>query len=187
MMWRIDKSSLNMFAEGLLKTMGAYDPSGKPSRWGDMSGAATAVSGFLDRLGIKPEQYVIEDGSGLSHGNRVTPPKSSPLLKFVNPARAGRNGGRIWPSPAAKGTLRSRMKEFKGEDKVHAKTGSIGGVSSLSGYVKAEPGPNLRLQHPLQRHGQEQEHVPPRTPGRHLQTSRPSLSIQCIPSFSGAA
>jgi len=45
-----------------------------------------------------------------------------------------------FPIAGVDGTLKSRMKAGKAFNNVHAKTGTLSGVSSLSGYLKAKNG-----------------------------------------------
>ena len=47
------------------------------------------------------------------------------------------------PIAGVDGTLQNRMKQTKARGNVHAKTGSVTGVSSLAGYVKAADGHQL--------------------------------------------
>ncbi len=132
-LWRVNKSSQNMFAESIFKTLGAYDGR-RIVRTGGYETGRAAVSRELDKLGIAPDQYVLDDGSGLSHNNRVTANMIVTILKAMDhhPRRKT-----WWTNLAAPGeevgTLRRRMLDLEG--KVFAKTGTIGGVSSLSGYV----------------------------------------------------
>ena len=44
------------------------------------------------------------------------------------------------PVAGVDGTLKNRMKNTSAENNVHAKTGTLNGVSNLSGYVTAENG-----------------------------------------------
>jgi len=134
LLWRVNKSSLNMFAEALLKTLGAYAGPGKPPRQGTLAGGQGAVRQFLGSLGLSEDLYVLDDGSGLSHDNRAAPIVLTTVLQHMDrhPQRD------LWwanlSTPGEKyGTLAKRMKDLKG--KVFAKTGHIGGVSTLSGYV----------------------------------------------------
>lgn len=133
-LWRVDKSSVNAFAEAVLKTIGAYaGRSDKPGVGSYETGRAAMVR-FLEQLEVPENSYVIDDGSGLSHSNRVTPRLISAILRFMD-AHAEREEFRsnLAVPGEAEGTLRRRMKELKG--KVLAKTGYINGVSALSGYV----------------------------------------------------
>jgi D-alanyl-D-alanine carboxypeptidase/D-alanyl-D-alanine-endopeptidase (penicillin-binding protein 4) len=135
LMWRIDKSSLNVFAEALLKTLGAYNSDGKLVRVGGYETGRETIQKFLQKIGVKSDHYNIDDGSGLSHANRVTPHELVTILRYMNGSPRRQEWWSNLAEPGEDGTLRKRMKAYKG--KVFAKTGSIGGVSSLSGYVKA--------------------------------------------------
>lgn len=140
-LWRVNKSSINMFAEALLKTLGAYAGREAAPGQGSYEAGRAVVKRFLTSLGISEESYVLEDGSGLSHNNRVTPAMIVTLLKHMNrhPRRKEWWSNLAVPGERV-GTLRNRMKDLAGQ--VFAKTGTIRGVSSLSGYVV---GPNNQI------------------------------------------
>jgi len=133
-LWRVNKSSMNLFAEALMKTMGAYAGSGRVPREGTCETGRVAIRGFLKTIGVPPDSCVLDDGSGLSHTNRTTPAVLVTILCTMDrhPLRD------LWWSNLAVpgedvGTLRRRMKSLAGS--VFAKTGSIRGVSALSGYI----------------------------------------------------
>jgi serine-type D-Ala-D-Ala carboxypeptidase/endopeptidase (penicillin-binding protein 4) len=135
-LWRLNKSSMNLFGEALFKTIGAYGPGDKIGVGTRQSGAA-AVRRFLDKIGSKAEGCVFDDGSGLSHVNRVTPTVLSDVLVYMD-RQATRK--QWWSSLGTPGdsrsiTLRHRMATLRGS--VYAKTGYISGASALSGYVVA--------------------------------------------------
>ena len=145
---RTNKNSQNMFAEALSKIAGsAYGATTWPN-------GHKAIHAYLGQPGIDPTHVVAADGSGLSRDNRVTARVMSDLLIAMHPSNAAaaiRDGRRqslrgFAPSPAAAqlwydslaepggiGTLRNRLKDRAG--KLRGKTGSIGGVRALSGYL----------------------------------------------------
>jgi len=133
-LWRINKSSVNMSAEALLKTLGARPGPGLPIQQGSLKTAREAVVGFLHTLSLPSDLYFIDDGSGLSHENRLSPVVLTTILQYMDrhPQRE------VWwanlATPGEKdSTLIHRMKDLN--DSVRAKTGHIAGVSALSGYV----------------------------------------------------
>ncbi len=133
-LWRVNKSSQNLFAEALLKTMGASARRGSETRVGSYETGRAAIRDFLKGIGVSLEACVIDDGCGLSHSNRTTPAVLTAILCHMD--RHPRRGE--WRSSLAVpgeeiGTLRRRMTLLKGS--VFAKTGYIRGVSTLSGYV----------------------------------------------------
>ena len=131
-LFRTNKNSQNMFAEALAKIAG--------SAFGGTSWAngEKAIRTFLGQRGIDASQVVAADGSGLSRENRVTARVMSDLLLAMHPSRAAKDGhAKLWydslAEPGQVGTLRSRLKDLSGQ--FRGKTGSIGGVRALSGYL----------------------------------------------------
>ena len=103
--------------------------------------AALCVKQLLDQLHIPPYSYQVADGSGLSFYNFVT---ASMLVELLNYAYRRPN---IYltlfsslPVAGVDGTLKKRMKKTAAERMVYAKTGTITGTSSLSGYAKGGNG-----------------------------------------------
>jgi len=131
-------TSQNWFAEALVKTMGR-EVQGRGS-W--EAGLALERAFLTDVVGIDSADFVLRDGSGLSANNRVTPRALARLLDYVR--RTPRQAvvrAKLPVSGAADGSLRSRLTDLRG--RVAAKTGYIGGVNSMSGFVTAADGQEL--------------------------------------------
>lgn len=104
-----------------------------------------AINDFMKKnLGFNPEHYRIVDGSGVSLYNYVSPRLLLEYLKYAyyhpdifHPFYES------LPIAGIDGTLQYRMKKTPAYRKVHAKTGSVTGVSSLAGYAKAANGHQL--------------------------------------------
>lgn len=131
-------NSQNLFAEVLVKTLGR-EVRGEGS-W--EAGLALERAFLTDVVGVDSADFVLRDGSGLSDGNRVTPRALARLLDYVRrtPAQAVVRE-KLPVSGAREGSLRSRFLEMPG--RVAAKTGYIGGVNSLSGYLTMRDGREL--------------------------------------------
>jgi D-alanyl-D-alanine carboxypeptidase/D-alanyl-D-alanine-endopeptidase (penicillin-binding protein 4) len=138
-LWRVNKSSQNMFAEALVKTIGAYGVNAAMPRTGSAKSGAEMIGLWLESLGLTPDAFTIDDGSGLSHDNRLTPRAVSSVLVHMDthPKRAVYRESLAVPGEQV-GTLRRRLRSL--DDQVRAKTGYIRGVSALSGYVTAAGG-----------------------------------------------
>src|SRR5262249_8563430 len=129
------KHSNNTIAEGLVKAIGV-EQSGPPGSW---SRGVEALLARLQSLGLPLDGAHIVDGSGLSRSNRVTPrllvgallaaDRSFAFAPAVQSAR---------PIAATDGTLSHRARGAAGA--VRAKTGSLDGVHSLSGYAALPDG-----------------------------------------------
>ena len=131
------KYSNNWSADQLLLAVGAH-------RWGPpgtREKGARAVEEYLVGLGNAAEDFTIDDGSGLSRRNRLSPRQlvsvvrdlyGQPELRadfLASLAHAGVDG-----------TLRRRMRADGVRGRIIAKTGSLAGVSSLSGVAMPPSG-----------------------------------------------
>jgi serine-type D-Ala-D-Ala carboxypeptidase/endopeptidase (penicillin-binding protein 4) len=129
------KYSNNFTAEQLLKTLGAYR-FGAP---GSFEAGTRAVSEYLVGLGFGKDDFRIEDGSGLSYDNHLSPAILVGVLQDLYNAPELRTdficslalGG-------VDGTLRHRFLNEAHMGRIMAKTGSLAGVSSLSGFAFSE-------------------------------------------------
>ena len=79
------------------------------------------------------------DGSGVSHYNLVSPELLVELLKYMyfNSPEIIKFLKNPFQLPVLMDTLENRMRKTKAFDNVYAKTGTLSGVSTLSGYLKS--------------------------------------------------
>jgi D-alanyl-D-alanine carboxypeptidase/D-alanyl-D-alanine-endopeptidase (penicillin-binding protein 4) len=131
-----NKRSQGFYAEQIFKTLGAVK-----GGLGSWTTAIAAQKEFFAALGLDGSRYELHDGSGLSPQNRVA---AGDIVKFLRAMNA-QPYGPAWKASLAvsgdpEGTLRHRMTDAMMEGKVQAKTGSISGVSTLSGYLTASSG-----------------------------------------------
>ncbi len=133
------KKSDNLCAEALFYHLAAVHSQRKHATAQD---GKEAIYAFMESAtGFRPDSYRIADGSGISLYNYVSP---NLLLAYLKYAYAHRD---VFlplydslPIAGVDGTLQNRMKQTRTRGNVHAKTGSVTGVSSLAGYVKASNG-----------------------------------------------
>lgn len=128
-----NKPSDNFLAEMLLKDI-AMQAAGR----GTTGAGARLATGFASRLGARAR---LVDGSGLSRANRASPHAVAKLLValrarpeefpafFNSLSIAGRDG-----------TLKPRMRRGPAHRRCRGKTGTIAGVSTVSGYCTARSG-----------------------------------------------
>jgi D-alanyl-D-alanine carboxypeptidase/D-alanyl-D-alanine-endopeptidase (penicillin-binding protein 4) len=124
------KVSQNLYAETLLKTLGK----------GTSLGGVREVEKILAQMEIKPENFIIADGSGLSRYNYITPAGLLQLLQKMSRDPAFGTFYNALAIAGVDGTLRLRMKGTSAENNVRAKTGSLSNVRALSGYALTRDG-----------------------------------------------
>ncbi len=131
-----NRRSQNLYAETLLKTVGAAS-----CGEGSWAGGLRAVAAFLGRLGIPEGSYSMVDGSGLSRRDRFAPAALVRLLREMYDHRWGKELFNSLPvSGTPEQSLEDRLDRAPYRGNVHAKTGTLSGVSSLSGYARARSG-----------------------------------------------
>jgi D-alanyl-D-alanine carboxypeptidase len=122
----MDRPSDNFYAEVLGKVLGAK-AAGLP---GTIAKGAAAIRDWVAGHGV---DFSLYDGSGLSYANRVTARGILQLL-WVADAAAWGPVLREALATGGQGTLEDRLHGVK----VRAKTGTLDGVSALSGWVWLE-------------------------------------------------
>ncbi|MBB6172978.1 D-alanyl-D-alanine carboxypeptidase/D-alanyl-D-alanine-endopeptidase (penicillin-binding protein 4) [Nocardiopsis mwathae] len=137
------KLSNNGHGEILIKAMGA-ETRGE----GTWQAGLTQVKPALDRIGADVTALRQADGSGLSRGNLIRAEGVLSLLDAVRDEPWADAWLRSLPVAGDSdrmvgGTLRNRMAGTPAEGNVRAKTGTLTGVSALSGYATAADGEEL--------------------------------------------
>ena len=137
---RMMKKSDNYYAESMFYQIAASV--GK--RYAKAKDGASVVRQLIQRIGLGAQPYKIADGSGLSLYNYLSAELETKLLRYA--WLHGVIYDHLSPSlPIAgvDGTLEKRMRKTAAEGNVRAKTGTLTGISSLSGYCQAANGHQL--------------------------------------------
>jgi len=134
----INKVSQNLHAEILLRLLGR-----EKGTAGTVEGGLEVLRGFLNQAGVSSDQYVFYDGSGLSRQNLVTPQAVVQLLRYAAMQNWGASFRETFPVAGVDGSLADRFTGLDPQAHVYAKTGSLGGVKTLSGYATSARGEQL--------------------------------------------
>lgn len=134
---RMMKESDNLYAESIFYHLAAADGT-KPAT---AKAAASRVRQLIQRAGLQPSEYRVADGSGLSLYNYLSAEAETLVLRYAYKYRSIYSQlYPVLPIAGIDGTLKTRMKKTEAESNVHAKTGSVTGISSLAGYCTAANG-----------------------------------------------
>jgi serine-type D-Ala-D-Ala carboxypeptidase/endopeptidase (penicillin-binding protein 4) len=121
-----DVYSDNFFAEMLIKLIGARLGSG-----GTTSAGAAVVSAFARAHGSGVHAV---DGSGLTRSNRASPQQVANLLLAMRGEPVGEDFAEDLALAGQEGTVAERMHGTAADGRCRTKTGTLTGVSNLSGY-----------------------------------------------------
>jgi len=125
------KPSQNQIAEAFLRTLGL-----------ERAGVGTADSGrkVVERQfaewKVPADGFVVRDGSGLSRNDYLSP---EAIVDILDVMRRSPNFDLYYqslPNAGVDGTISTRMRGTPAENNLHAKTGTLPMVRSLSGYVR---------------------------------------------------
>ncbi|WP_158615349.1 D-alanyl-D-alanine carboxypeptidase/D-alanyl-D-alanine-endopeptidase [Acidipila sp. EB88] len=129
-----NKVSQNLHAELLLRLLGRAEGAD-----GAAAGGARVVRGFMTtQVNLAPEDFLLYDGSGLSTKDLVTPRALTTLLRYSTTQPWGPVLRNSLPSSGVDGTLSGRFPALRG--RVQAKTGTLGEVDALSGFLTTDSG-----------------------------------------------
>lgn len=131
------KKSNNSMAESMFYQIAAQGDRTKVGR----KQAVAHYNALISHIGLDPSHYQIADGSGLSLYNYLTPELLGRMLRYAyNDDDIFRHLHQSLPIAGRDGTLRKRMRGTSAAGNVHAKTGTVEGVSTLSGYCTTAQG-----------------------------------------------
>jgi len=136
----INKHSDNFLAECLFKTIGAESS----KKQGNSFYSTQTITNFLEENGIYLKGSSVVDGSGLSRFDLVTPISIAGILeKMYFDVANFEDYFKSLSIAGVDGTLRNRFVGTAAENNLHGKTGTLDGVSSLSGYLTTANGDDL--------------------------------------------
>jgi D-alanyl-D-alanine carboxypeptidase/D-alanyl-D-alanine-endopeptidase (penicillin-binding protein 4) len=144
------KRSQNLYLQNLLQLAGAKaqadaeqaastpPPFATSAAWG-----MRALYRLLDRIGIAPSAVQLEEGTGLSRRDLVTPAALVRLLTYFAAQPYAQALHDDLPLAGVDGSLQYRLRNTPAENNLHAKTGSMNFVHCLAGYVTTAAGERL--------------------------------------------
>ncbi len=126
----VDKVSQNLHAEVLLREVAVA-----AGHSGSGEDGLAAMNDFLAGIGISKADHEFTDGSGLSRATLVTPAAITKLLAFMDKSKYREQWLGLLPIGGEDGTLSARFAAHPEARAIHAKTGTLDHVRTLSGYA----------------------------------------------------
>ncbi len=123
------KNSDNLYADCLFKKIGAHH-TGLPGSW---QNGGQALKNLFEKMKLDPKTVIIVDGSGKSRYNLISPAHIVAMLQWAYKQAYFSHFFNSFSITGTDGTLQKRMPELSGM--IHGKTGTLQGVSALSGYA----------------------------------------------------
>ena len=134
-----NQNSNNLYAEVFLREIGAKNLQSAIHPTIDVG--LSVLQKTLTSLGVDVTGYSLVDGSGLSRHNLVSPEALVQTLQAMAKSPAAAVFRATLPLAGRSGTLKSRFRSTPAEGIVSAKTGTVSGIVSLSGYVNVPEQP----------------------------------------------
>jgi serine-type D-Ala-D-Ala carboxypeptidase/endopeptidase (penicillin-binding protein 4) len=134
----VNKISQNLHTEVLLRTAARQN-----GVWTDPDDLPKFAKAFYVKVGIPEGDVVQTDGSGLSRHDMVTPRAFVTLLEYAQRQSWFPDYYASLPIAGVDGTLNERMKESGIAGRIHAKTGSVSHVRTLTGFAETLGGRRL--------------------------------------------
>ncbi len=135
---RCNKDSLNLAAEAFVKIISAEHTDGRIN--GEWPHGHVLIGRYLRSLGVGENEFVLDDGSGLSRVNRLT---ANSLTRVLREVYKSENWPLFKDSLAVggvDGTIAKYFREDKYRGRIIGKTGYLDGVRSFSGVCETAAG-----------------------------------------------
>jgi serine-type D-Ala-D-Ala carboxypeptidase/endopeptidase (penicillin-binding protein 4) len=127
-----NRKSQNLYAEALLSWLGeSQDPQAADFRQAGLR----VMQQILPQLGLDPLRVKLADGAGLSRDNRLSADGLTSLLVQMGRSPYAKLFRESLPLAGETGGLRRRYAQSPWRGRLWAKTGTMTGVTGLSGYL----------------------------------------------------
>lgn len=123
---KTNQESNNIYAESLLKLFKKKFPK---------LSTVEALKTTLTSLGLDSNSYQLRDASGLSRHNLVAPEALVTVLRLMAKTSEAENYRQSLALAGVNGTLKTRFRDTIIEGNFQGKTGTMSGISGLSGYL----------------------------------------------------
>ncbi|RIH65354.1 D-alanyl-D-alanine carboxypeptidase/D-alanyl-D-alanine-endopeptidase [Mariniphaga sediminis] len=136
----LNRESVNLFAEQLVKQVAA-----EKTGTGNRETGLKIITEFWKNRGLDTRQLLMEDGSGLSHFNVVSPAFLSSVLRYMENNSKNRDSFFKSLPTAGQGTLYHFSQQHFPEQALRIKSGSMTRIRCYSGYVRTSGGKHLSI------------------------------------------
>ena len=149
----INKYSNNVMARQLFLTLGAT-----PDSPASIARSIKTLQDWLKKQSLDFPELVLENGAGLSRNERISALHLAQLLQqaAIHPYSAEFVAS--LPILGVDGSVKKRLKQSPAAGHAHLKTGTLEGVKTLAGYVRAQDGKDwvvvFLINHPNAKYGQ---------------------------------
>ena len=148
--------SNNLYCEAILKTIGSSE-----MELGSGAAGINSIRKILRRRGVNLSGMQIEDGSGLSARNKVSTRFITDFLKSIANQISVTKATTYLPKGGYQGTVRGLFSKSRAKGNIWAKSGSMNGVQSYSGYVRSKSGKWLSFSIIVNGHSENNKKVRP--------------------------
>lgn len=136
---QVNKQSDNAWTRVLFLELGAARAAVQPGQ-PTLQLAAQAVREWFSEQGISTAGLVMDNGSGLSRSERISPLQMAQLLVAASKGRHAADFAMSLPTVGVDGTMRNRIKDSPATGWARLKTGTLRNVVALAGYVRDPQG-----------------------------------------------
>ena len=131
----LNHESINLFAEHMVLQIAAEN-----TGLGNRENGIQLIREFWHSKGIDTHNLFMEDGSGLSHFNAISPAQINSILIFMERKSENREAFLNSLPSAGNGTIKSFSADSFPQNTLKAKSGSMTRVRCYSGYLQLDSG-----------------------------------------------
>ncbi|HEV7644710.1 MAG TPA: D-alanyl-D-alanine carboxypeptidase/D-alanyl-D-alanine-endopeptidase [Pyrinomonadaceae bacterium] len=137
------KPSQNLYTELILRAMGETIGDKTKGKKNSFQLGVGVVDGFIKQAGVADGSVLMNDASGLSRHDLITPAAVVQFHTYMSRHQYSNIWRDAMPIGGVDGTLKNRLKNPATMNNVRAKTGTLDQVSALSGYLTTASGEKL--------------------------------------------